>query len=49
MWPNLHETADLVTFTEKKSLMENFIFWAVISGNLSPFVAGKRLHISSMR
>ena len=29
MWPNPQETADLVTFTEEKSLMENFIFSAV--------------------
>ena len=29
MWPNPHETADLVTFTEE-TLMENFIFCAVI-------------------
>ena len=27
MWPNPQETADLVTFTEKKPLMENFIFF----------------------
>ena len=31
MWPNPQETADFVTFTmEKKSLMENFIFCAVL-------------------
>ena len=29
MRPNPQETADLVTFTKKKSLMENFIFCAV--------------------
>ena len=29
MWPNLQFPADLVIFTEK-SLMENFIFCAVI-------------------
>ena len=27
MWPNPQETADLVTFTETKPLMENFIFF----------------------
>ena len=30
MWPNPQFPADLVTFTEKKSLMKNFIFCAVI-------------------
>ena len=29
MWPNPQENVDLVTFTEKKTLMENFIFCAV--------------------
>ena len=29
MWPNPQFPADFVTFT-KKSLMENFVFWAVI-------------------
>ena len=29
MWPNSKETADSVTFTDKKSLMENFIFYAL--------------------
>ena len=29
MWPNLQETAYLVTFTEK-SLMEDFIFCEVV-------------------
>ena len=29
MWPNPQFRADLVTFTEKKPLMENFIFCAV--------------------
>ena len=28
------QTADLVTFTEKKSIMENFIFYAVQCSNL---------------
>ena len=30
MWPNPQETADLLAFTEKKSLMEILIFCAVI-------------------
>ena len=35
MWPNSQKTADLVTFTEKiKSLMENFIFCAVLVNEL---------------
>ena len=29
MWPNPQETADLITFP-KKSLIENFIFCAVV-------------------
>ena len=35
MWPNPHFSADLVTFTEEKSLTENFIFCAV----LHPYVS----------
>ena len=35
MWPNLQETADLVTFTEE-ALMGNFIFCAVMFLSFTP-------------
>ena len=41
MWPSPQETADLVTFTGKKFLMESFIFCAVFA-NMDPFETLKR-------
>ena len=46
MWPNLQETADFVTFTEK-SLMENFIFCAVLTLGWVKALAAKKKKVKN--